>query len=88
MSPGIGYLNFIFVMSLRESAYSWKKIMSAKEIIAELLKNDWQLARVRGSHYIFVKNTESVIVPYHKTVKKGVLKNIKKQVELAENKVK
>jgi len=67
-------------------AYSWKKVMTAKEIIIELKKNDWDLASVRGSHYKFRKNGESLIVPYHKVVKKNVLENIKKQVIIAEGK--
>ncbi len=54
--------------------------------MAELSKNDWELTRIKGSHYIFVKNGESVIVPFHKNVKKGVFESIKKLVEIAETK--
>ena len=62
--------------------------MTAKEIITELQKNNWILIRVRGSHYVFTKNGESLTVPYHKIVKKGVLESIKKQVLIAETKAK
>ncbi|MEI7726236.1 MAG: type II toxin-antitoxin system HicA family toxin [Bacteroidota bacterium] len=30
--------------------------MTAKEVITELKKNGWILDRIRGSHYIFLKN--------------------------------
>ncbi len=58
--------------------------MSAKEILTELNKNGWKISRIRGSHYIFVKNGESLTLPYHKTVKKGILDRIRKQVAIAE----
>ena len=51
-------------MRKRKPASSWKKVMTAREIMAELSKNDWELTRIKGSHYIFVKNGESVIVPF------------------------
>lgn len=73
-------------MKNKKPDYSWKKVMTAREIIAELSKNNWELARVKGSHYIFVKNGESVIVPFHRNVKKGVFESIKKLVEIAETK--
>ena len=73
-------------MRKRKPASSWKKVMTAREIMAELSKNDWELTRIKGSHYIFVKNGESVIDPFHKNVKKGVFENIKKLVEIAETK--
>ncbi len=73
-------------MRKRKPASSWKKVMTAREIMAELSKNDWELTRIKGSHYIFVKNGESVIVPFHKNVKKGVFESIKTLVEIAETK--
>ena len=60
--------------------------MNSREIMAELSKNDWELTRIKGSHYIFVKIGESEIVPFHKNVKKGVFESIKKLVEIAETK--
>ena len=81
-------MHFINCNEKKKPDYSWKKVMTAREIIAELSKNNWELVRVRGSHYIFVKNEESVIVPFHRNVKKGVFENIKKHVEFVETKSK
>ena len=73
-------------MGTGKSVYSWKKVMTAREIITELVKNHWALIRVRGSHYIFAKNGEFVTIPFHKNVKRGTLESIKKQVLNAETK--
>ena len=59
--------------------------MTAKEVISELVKNGWELKRIRGSHYIFLKNNVSLIVPFHKTISAGVLENIKKRVNYSES---
>lgn len=41
---------------VKQPEYNWKKVMTAKEVITELKKNGWILDRIRGSHYIFLKN--------------------------------
>ena len=58
--------------------------MTAKEVISELIRNGWELKRIKGSHHIFTKNKVSLTVPLHKTLSKGVLENIKKQVNNSE----
>ena len=58
--------------------------MTGKEVITELKKNGWELDRIRGSHYIFLKNGIPLTVPYHKNIKKGLLEDIKKQVAMAD----
>jgi predicted RNA binding protein YcfA (HicA-like mRNA interferase family) len=68
----------------KQPEYHWKKVMTAKEVITELKKNGWILDRIRGSHYIFLKNGIPITVPYHKNIKKGILEDIKKQVTLAD----
>ena len=69
---------------VKQPEYNWKKVMTAKEVITELKKNGWILDRIRGSHYIFLKNGVPLTVPYHKNIKKGLLEDIKKQVTLAD----
>ena len=69
---------------VKQPEYNWKKVMTAKEVITELKKNGWILDRIRGSHYIFLKNGIPLTVPYHKNIKKGLLEDIKKQVTLAD----
>jgi predicted RNA binding protein YcfA (HicA-like mRNA interferase family) len=70
---------------LDRAGYNWKRGMTAKEVISELVKNGWELKRIRGSHYIFLKNNVSLIVPFHKTISAGVLENIKKRVNYSES---
>jgi len=59
--------------------------MTAKEVISELIRNGWELKRIKGSHYIFVKNKVPLTVPLHKILSKGVLVNIIKQVNYSES---
>jgi predicted RNA binding protein YcfA (HicA-like mRNA interferase family) len=70
---------------VKHPGYNWKKVMTAKEVIAELKRNGWELDRIRGSHYIFLKNGIPLTVPYHKEIKKGLLEEIKKQVTAADS---
>lgn len=69
---------------VKKPGYEWKKVMTAKEVITQLTKNGWELDRIRGSHYIFLKNGIPLTVPYHKNIKKGVLEDLKKQVAMAD----
>jgi predicted RNA binding protein YcfA (HicA-like mRNA interferase family) len=71
---------------VKSAGYNWKKVMTAKDVFAELNRNGWTLDRIRGSHYIFIKNGFALTVPYHKNIKKGLLEDIKKQVMLADSK--
>jgi len=70
---------------VKHPGYNWKKVMTAKEVIAELNRNGWTLDRIRGSHYIFIKNGFALTVPYHKNIKKGLLEDIKKLVMTADS---
>ena len=69
---------------VKKPGYEWKKVMTAKEVITQLTKNGWELDRIRGSHYIFLKNGIPLTVPYHKNIRKGVLEDLKKQVAMAD----
>jgi predicted RNA binding protein YcfA (HicA-like mRNA interferase family) len=48
-----------------------------------LLKNDWKIDRIKGSHYILVKMNQTISVPVHgKDMKKGLENAILKQAGL------
>ncbi len=53
--------------------------LPAKKIIAALVKTGFQIDRVSGSHYVLIKGSRRVTVPYHKAVKTGTLKSILNQ---------
>ncbi|MDB5087319.1 MAG: YcfA-like protein [Mucilaginibacter sp.] len=58
------------------------KSYTPKEIISILIANGFELARVNGSHHIYVNRTtgKRTVVPVHaKDLKKGTLHGILKQ---------
>lgn len=65
------------------------KSISGKELIKILVKKGWKLARIKGSHHIFIKegSTVRVSVPVHKnkSLKVGLLKHLIKLAGLNEN---
>lgn len=66
------------------------KTFSGKEIVKVLRRIGFVVDHQRGSH-IFLHNLErnvSVIVPYHKEIKKGTLHSILKKVGLTTNALK
>lgn len=58
------------------------KSISGKEFAKILEKNNWKLARVNGSHHIYIKEgrTERISVPIHgnEDLKIGILKHFMK----------
>ena len=58
------------------------KALSGKELAKLLEEHGWRLARVKGSHHIFVKDgrEEVISVPIHgsKDLKKGLIRSILK----------
>ena len=70
------------------SAYKWKKVMKAKEVIGELTKNDWVFITQSGSHKKYRKNNVNCTVADHgsNNIPAGTLNSIKKSVTLAEGK--
>jgi predicted RNA binding protein YcfA (HicA-like mRNA interferase family) len=55
--------------------------MTGRELIRLLEANGWTLARVQGSHHIFVKREETLVVPVHgkKDLHKGTVEAIRKK---------
>lgn len=49
-----------------------------------LKKNGWVIDRIKGSHHILIKETETLVVPVHgkKQIPKGTLKSILKKAGL------
>jgi len=64
------------------------KQVSGKEFCRVLLRNGWELKRVRGSHHIFAKEGNPVIltVPVHsnRPLKAGTLRTLLKDAGLTE----
>jgi predicted RNA binding protein YcfA (HicA-like mRNA interferase family) len=57
--------------------------MTGKELLKRLQQDGWQIARIKGSHYIMKKNGEMVSVPFHNTeMRKGTLESILKDAGL------
>jgi predicted RNA binding protein YcfA (HicA-like mRNA interferase family) len=67
--------------------YNWKKVMDGAEVARELERNGWELDRVSGSHYIYVKSGHICVVPFHgkKGLSIGTLTSIKKTVAFVES---
>ncbi len=58
--------------------------MSGKELVRLALKNGWTLDRIHASHYILVKDDQTVTVPVHgnRDLKPGLLNALLKQMGL------
>ncbi len=65
-------------------------ILSAKEIIKPLKKDEFRVLRQKGSHISLCKKSDDktslVVVPDKKEVKKGTLLSILKQAEMSREK--
>ena len=65
------------------------KEVSGKKLAKAVAKNGWQLARIKGSHNIFVKDgrSERIVIPVHgsRTLKTGLLKALMKIADLTED---
>ena len=51
--------------------------MTGKELKKLLLKNGWEIVRINGSHHIFEKNGETIVVPIHSN------KDLKKRLRIS-----
>jgi predicted RNA binding protein YcfA (HicA-like mRNA interferase family) len=63
--------------------------LSPKRILRILKENGWALDRIKGSHHIFVKGSESVPVPIHgsQDLKKGTFFAILKAIGVDKNEI-
>ena len=55
--------------------------MSGKDFVKKLMKDRWELDRVKGSHHIMRKNGVYLSVPVHgnEDLKPGILNNLNKK---------
>jgi len=55
--------------------------MSGKDFVKKLMKDGWNLDRVKGSHHIMRKDNVSLSVPVHKNedLKPGILNMLNKK---------
>ena len=55
--------------------------MSGKDFVKKLLKDGWELDRVKGSHHIMRKNNVCLSVPVHgnEDLKPGILYDLNKK---------
>ena len=59
-------------------------VLSGQEVVRALESFGWSVARQKGSHIILCRDEPfaEVVVPKHKTLDKGTLRAIIRQVEL------
>jgi len=55
--------------------------MTGKDFVKKLLRDGWELDRVRGSHYIMRKGGITLAVPVHanKDLKAGIFNDLNKK---------
>ncbi len=57
--------------------------MKDKDLLKILKKNGWQLVRIKGSHHVFQKDEDTIVLPIHgKDVPTGLLNKILKETGL------
>lgn len=57
--------------------------MKDKDLLKLLKSNGWTLDRVRGSHHILIKGSQTIALPVHgKDLKPGILNAFLKQAGL------
>lgn len=65
------------------------KEVSGNKLAKAIAKKGWQLARIKGSHHIFVKDgrSERIVIPFHgsRPLKTGLLKALMKIADLTED---
>ena len=54
--------------------------MTGKELKKLLLKNGWKIVRINGSHHIFEKNDDTIVLPIHSN------KDLKKRIRVSSTK--
>jgi predicted RNA binding protein YcfA (HicA-like mRNA interferase family) len=57
------------------------KAVSGRELARVLERKGWQLLRVRGSHFLYGRGTERIVIPVHgnETLKTGMQRDLMKQ---------
>ena len=63
------------------------KPVSGRELAKALERNGWTLLRIAGSHHLYGRGTDRVVVPVHGTraLKIGLQRELMKQARLTED---
>lgn len=63
------------------------KSVSGRELARILQYKGWQLLRVRGSHHLYGKGSERIVIPVHgnQALKTGMQRDLMKQAGLTED---
>ena len=63
------------------------KSVSGKKMLQILMKNGWQVIRIKGSHYRLQKENKFISLPIHQNqdLKIGLLRSIMKDAGLTED---
>jgi len=67
------------------------KEISGKKLAKTVGRKGWVLARIKGSHHIFIKDgrTERIVIPIHgsQPLKVGLLRSLMKIADLSEDEI-
>ena len=57
-------------------------VVSSRAVIRALQRAGFEEVRQHGSHVILLREGQPVVVPVHRTIRKGTLRNILRQANL------
>ena len=57
-------------------------VVSSRAVIRALQRVGFEEVRHRGSHVILLREGQPVVVPVHRTIRKGTLRNIIRQANI------
>jgi predicted RNA binding protein YcfA (HicA-like mRNA interferase family) len=62
------------------------KAISGRELARVLERRGWQLIRVRGSHHLYGRGAERIVIPVHgnQTLKAGLQRDLMKQAGITD----
>ena len=62
------------------------KAISGRELARVLERRGWQLIRVRGSHHLYGRGAERIVIPVHgnQTLKAGLQRDLMKQAGISD----
>lgn len=62
------------------------KAISGRELARVLERRGWELIRVRGSHHLYGRGAERIVIPVHgnQTLKAGLQRDLMKQAGIGD----
>ena len=58
-------------------------VISGRKMVRVLEKLGYEMKRRRGSHMMMIKSGKLIVVPDHRELKKGTLRNILREADLS-----